>query len=46
MGLQGLFEPSEKFIQSVNFATNELVLKTIKDDLDFLHLTVGLILKG
>ena len=46
MGLQGLFEQSEKFIQSVNFATNELVLKTIKDDLDFLHLTVGLILKG
>lgn len=46
MGLQGLFEPSEKFIQSIDFATNEMVLKTIKDDLDFLHLTVGLILKG
>lgn len=46
MGLQGLFEPSEKFLQSIDFATNERVLKTIKDDLDFLHLTVGLILKG
>ena len=47
MGLQAIFEPTE-IIKKIEFIDNNYkkIYATIEDDIEFLHLIVGLILKA
>lgn len=46
MGIQGIFETSELYVNKWDKENNKYLKKSIVDDPEYLNLIIGLILKG